>query len=46
MEKLKELQTQQHTEVLQEIDDAEEAKKVMTKNTIFDNSGKLSDFIQ
>lgn len=46
-EELKELQTQQHTEVLQETDDAEE---IVSSNEIKEMSGmwekKLSDFIQ
>ncbi|XP_039624723.1 tigger transposable element-derived protein 1-like [Polypterus senegalus] len=49
MKELKELQAQQHTEVLQEISDAEEAEEVISTSEIKEMLGmweKLSDFIQ
>uniref|UniRef100_A0A8C8VHY4 HTH CENPB-type domain-containing protein n=1 Tax=Pelusios castaneus TaxID=367368 RepID=A0A8C8VHY4_9SAUR len=48
-EELKELQTQQHTEVLQEIGDAEEAEEVISTSEIKEMLGmweKLSDLFQ
>ncbi|XP_070268928.1 tigger transposable element-derived protein 1 isoform X2 [Myotis yumanensis] len=48
-QELKELQAQQHTEVLQEIDDTEEEEEVISVSEIKEMLGvweKLSDFIQ